>query len=195
MEEKNAEGTIGTRLRRLLAQRGQSIRDFTTASGVPYRTFQDYLADKAKPSSEQLARIALAGIDIHYVLTGRLSPRIANLQDAAIEAFGRIDLHNKPEAERNILADQSLVICLQEEAFNLVDTVIADKRAEGVQEFKTKNILNLYGEAVLVYLYAAMAMGALVADLRKHGVSTEQIMGLIRNAADARLQAMVRDKP
>jgi len=71
MQAESTEYTIGGRLRRLLRLRNQSIRDFSEATGIPYRTLQDYLAGKAKPGADQLGRIAAAGVDVNLLLTGK----------------------------------------------------------------------------------------------------------------------------
>jgi transcriptional regulator with XRE-family HTH domain len=71
MQAQSADNIIGGRLRRLLRMRGQSIREFSEIAGIPYRTLQDYLAGKAKPGAEQLARVAAAGLDVNFLLTGK----------------------------------------------------------------------------------------------------------------------------
>lgn len=78
--------SIGTRLRREILNRGyKNLTTFADAAGIPYRTLQDYVADKRIPGGAVLARMAEVGIDVAWVLTGRPPGSIS--VDAAVDAL------------------------------------------------------------------------------------------------------------
>lgn len=58
-------------MRSSIEGRGLSLASFSRLSGVPYRSVQDYVAGKSRPGFEQLAKFAVAGIDIGFILTGK----------------------------------------------------------------------------------------------------------------------------
>lgn len=68
-QEKTA--FVGQRLRLFIRAQGMSFREFERASGVPYKTLQQYLAGRRYPGGEHLARMAEVGLDINWLLTGR----------------------------------------------------------------------------------------------------------------------------
>jgi hypothetical protein len=80
--------TIGDRLRALLTDRHGAIREFSDATGIPYRTVQEYLASNNKPGADHLARMALAGADVHYLLTGRTPPTSFRFEKGAPDRAG-----------------------------------------------------------------------------------------------------------
>ena len=49
-----------------------SIREFSRRTEIPYRTLQDYLAGKRLPGAKRLARMSAFGVDLNWLLTGRL---------------------------------------------------------------------------------------------------------------------------
>jgi transcriptional regulator with XRE-family HTH domain len=76
MELENHQSSIGSRLRRFLAFAGLSIREFSKLAGIPYGTIQGYLADIRAPGAEHLAKMADVGLDLHWLVTGKLRPPI-----------------------------------------------------------------------------------------------------------------------
>ena len=68
---KDAHSTLGARLRGIIAFRRLSIASFAKRVAIPYRTLQNYLADKRKPAADHLVRLYRADIDILWLLTGR----------------------------------------------------------------------------------------------------------------------------
>ena len=67
----SAHSKLGARLRGIIAFRGLSIASFAKRAAIPYRTLQNYLADKRKPAADHLVRLYRADIDILWLLTGR----------------------------------------------------------------------------------------------------------------------------
>lgn len=61
---------IEGRLRLAIAARWPSMRAFAREAGIPYRSLQNYLRGEQLPGSEALARCALLGIDVNWLLTG-----------------------------------------------------------------------------------------------------------------------------
>ena len=55
----------------MVAARGQSLKRFAENVGIPYRSFQDYVAGKSRPGFEQLEKLSRGGLDIGYLLSGR----------------------------------------------------------------------------------------------------------------------------
>lgn len=71
MQEEYTELRAGDRLRASIEGRGWTLAVFSRLSGVPYRSIQDYVADKSKPGFDQLAKFADKGLDVQYILTGK----------------------------------------------------------------------------------------------------------------------------
>lgn len=63
--------TIGARLRGVIWFRREKITGFAASISTPYRTLQNYLRDERKPGPDHLARLAGAGVDIAWLVTGR----------------------------------------------------------------------------------------------------------------------------
>ena len=57
--------TLSRRLKWLTALRSENAKRFAEETGIPYRTLQDYIAEKSKPGADHLARIAEYGCDIN----------------------------------------------------------------------------------------------------------------------------------
>lgn len=66
---------LSNRLRHYVAWQGVSLTTFAATTGIPYRSLQDYVAGKRLPSGEQLIRLHEAGIDLNWLLTGKLTIR------------------------------------------------------------------------------------------------------------------------
>lgn len=71
MQEEYTELRAGGRLRASIEGRGWTLAVFSRISGIPYRSIQDYVADKSKPGFDQLAKFADKGLDVQYILTGK----------------------------------------------------------------------------------------------------------------------------
>lgn len=53
-----------------MAVRKISIVQLAHMTSIPYRTLQDYLADKSKPGTPHVMLLAQAGLEIHELLLG-----------------------------------------------------------------------------------------------------------------------------
>lgn len=101
--------TVGLRLRWLLELEGRSIKELSEASGIPYRTLQQYLSDNRKPGADHMVRFADAGIDLHWLLLGQ--------EEASLKLlFPRMEPIDGPLA-----ADSKLAVVFLDEAMKAVD--------------------------------------------------------------------------
>ena len=178
---ENVVSTVGGRLRRFLTFAGLSIRDFSKRTGVPYRTLQNYLAGNRLPDAEHLGRLAGAGIDINWLLTGELRPAMLPvLRDGAdaegIEAVG---------ADTELLARLSLVAQRD-----------ADGYAARILDRTGAPLRPSQGLAAIAYylrlrLRTAAGLARHIETLRRDGYSTELIVDILTGALPAALDAEV----
>lgn len=62
---------IGQRLNEILEVKDLKIRGFSEATGIPYRSAQNYLSGKQVPGAEALAKIhTRLGIDLNWLVCG-----------------------------------------------------------------------------------------------------------------------------
>lgn len=73
------QDSIGSRLRSLIDGQGVTIRAFSERCEIPYRTLQEYLVDKSKPGTDHLKRLAVAGVNINWLLTGSMETKMQEL--------------------------------------------------------------------------------------------------------------------
>ena len=81
--------TIGARLRSAISGQGYTLAAFAAESSIPYRTLQNYVADKRKPGADHLAKMLEAGVDMSWLLMGRERPLPS--ERAALDALSRGD--------------------------------------------------------------------------------------------------------
>ena len=102
--------TLGGRLRRLIAFRKQSIAAFATQASIPYKTLQNYLADRRKPSADHLIRLHRVRIDILWLLTGRCGPPLDDYlplgEEQPLAAFGEREFAESLIWQAALAADQ-----------------------------------------------------------------------------------------
>ena len=77
--------TPGARLREAIVARGRTLAAFAQEANIPYRTLQTYLSDHGKPGAEHLTRLLEAGIDVSWLLTGRVGPSVT--EQSALRAL------------------------------------------------------------------------------------------------------------
>ena len=102
--------TLGGRLRRLIAFRKQSIASFATQASIPYKTLQNYLADKRKPAADHLIRLYRVHIDIVWLLTGRCGPPLDDYlplgEEQSLAVFGEREFAESLIWQAALAADQ-----------------------------------------------------------------------------------------
>lgn len=108
--------TLGERLRAVIKQRGKTIRDFSDELGIQYRSMQRYLAGQSTPPAGDLARLAVAGVDVNWLLTGArpIAPALAHALRRA--GAGLITESIEQEAQ---LADNELLNVAWRQALDL----------------------------------------------------------------------------
>jgi transcriptional regulator with XRE-family HTH domain len=96
--KKEAESSIGTRIKSVRDDLGLSQGDMAAACGVSREMWGRYERGVAVPSAEVLARAAMHGADAVFVLTGmRSAPYVVDAFRRAAEATRAADV---PEADR-----------------------------------------------------------------------------------------------
>ena len=71
IQQMIAPTTIGARLRGVIEFRRERLSGFAAAVSIPYRTLQNHLRDERKPGPDHLGRLAGAGLDVVWLVTGR----------------------------------------------------------------------------------------------------------------------------
>lgn len=64
-------GSIGSRLREERERLGLNQSDFAVAAGTTRKSQFNYETDARRPDADYLASIAVAGVDVLYILTGQ----------------------------------------------------------------------------------------------------------------------------
>ena len=102
--------TLGMRLRGIIAFRKQSIASFATKAAIPYKTLQNYLADKRKPAADHLIRLHRARVDILWLLTGRCGPPLDDYlpvgEEQPLAVFGEREFADSLIWQAALAADQ-----------------------------------------------------------------------------------------
>lgn len=161
---------LADRLRRYIAFNGMTIREFEKTSGIPYRTLQDYLSDKRKPGADHLTRLAEIGVDVNWLLTGKLRDTI--LRGTVNNSLG--------EEDTNIVgADTELLLGIIDKAHELTERfkkVYSDKTEK---ELDVRTILGILAEYTRAMLTTAAAMAKNLEELREKGVSRDIVIDIL----------------
>ena len=178
--ESSDEGarTIAGRLRRFLDYRHDRITDFTQRSGLPYRSVLKYLAGQSTPSAEALARFALAGVNVHWLLTGKVAP------------LWPTDGREYEADDMPFLADQEFCGLALEEAL-----LVTEKQFE--KFYSDTSRMNHYGRSFVANLYTnylvilmgAARISAHVMDLRAKNVPVREIVRVVSAVLESEWKA------
>lgn len=96
--KKEAESSLGARIKSVREDLGLSQGDMAAACGVSREMWGRYERSVAVPNAEVLARAAMQGADAVFVLTGvRSAPEVVDAFRRAAEATRAADV---PEADR-----------------------------------------------------------------------------------------------
>jgi len=168
--------TIGMRLKRLAALRSQNAKQFAETTGIPYRTLQDYMADRRKPGAEHLAKLSENGCDVNWLLTGQfVNPSIM------AKEYG-FDIESDA-----VVADQDLLsklMTMSQEITDAINDAWIKKYGHSLTlEQLLKHLSSLYGQAIIV----AQGLEDQILILRKHGTRTNAIVEIIKSAILKRL--------
>lgn len=88
--------TIGTRLREARHALNMSQSEFGAAGGVLKNAQSAYETDKRSPDANYLARIALLGVDVNYVVTGQ---KFTESEVKLLELIKRLDTEQRSALE------------------------------------------------------------------------------------------------
>lgn len=167
--------TLGMRLRGVIAFRKQSIASFATNASIPYKTLQNYLADKRKPAADHLIRLYRARIDILWLLTGRCGPPLDDYlpvgEEQPVAVFGEREFADSLIWQAALAADQFHV------RFH-------KKTGEILRRLETEAVLS-----ELVQMYAARATG-LTDVIEKMGASDFSREDVVRVLVSASTEDM-----
>jgi len=89
--------TIGTRLREQRNQLGLSQTDLGAIAQVTKQTVYAWENDRTMPKAGELVRLAAAGVDVTYVLSGQRSGGMLNPEEAALVDNYR---NSSPDSQR-----------------------------------------------------------------------------------------------
>lgn len=181
MEGQNEGLDIGGRLRTLLELRGESLTRFAERSGVPYRTLQNHVAGKIKPSAEQLARFADAGIDLNFLLTGKRFRFKSAIPDNT----------DYPEEAYYMFSDPEITKAIEEKAREIVEEFLKSSFIVG-QAVSFQDLLDQYGNYIRHLAGALLKAQSIFADAKKHGMSVEGVAQTIMAISLERLAEEVR---
>ena len=157
--------TLGRRLRGVIAFRKQSIASFAAHASIPYKTLQNYLADKRKPAADHLIRLDRVRIDILWLLTGQCAPPLGDYlplgKEQPLAVFGEREFAESLIWQAALAADQ----------FHLR---YHEKTSELLRRFEAEAVLSEY-----VSMYAARAAG-LTDVIEKMGASDFLLEDVVR---------------
>ena len=161
----NLQTTLGTRLRGVIAFRKQSIASFAEGASIPYKTLQNYLADKRRPAADHLIRLYRVRIDILWLLTGRCGSPLGDYlplgKEQPLAVFG----------ERVFAESLIWRAAMATDQFHLR---YHEKTGELLRRFEAEAVLSEY-----VAMYAAKAAG--LADvIEKMGASDFLLEDVVR---------------
>jgi transcriptional regulator with XRE-family HTH domain len=179
MKKKRNTSTLGGRLRWFLAFRGESIREFADRTGLPYRSLQDYLADRRKPAADQLVLIGDAGVDIHWLLTGRIKP-LFGMEGADIEGT------------QLVCADLELTKATYWAAMDLTDAFSTRRIAAGRKPLSAVEVIDVAAVYCKAMIDTAGRMAETIEKLAAKGASRAEILdifvGAVANVSDATIE-------
>lgn len=161
--------SLGFRLRQFITLHGFNVREFSAAVGIPYRSIHEYLSDNRKPGADHLAQMAEFGVDIEWLLLGRVKP-------ALIFDFSKVE--GLQPLTGYIAADKELATYLLSDAIRLVD----EWRIENEEKRKVVPIGGLLASiwsVFQIYADAANRSSDNLENARKNRWPTERIGEMI----------------
>jgi transcriptional regulator with XRE-family HTH domain len=159
--------TVGQRLRWLLEIRGGSIKDLSDASGIKYGTLQQYLSDKRQPGASQLAGLAEAGIDLHWLLLGQQG----NTLKLAFDELKKL--------QGPLVADYELYDVFLRRALDTVDVFHGQWNKSRNKILSIHYLLHATWLVLSMYSDILEKISEKIIDLRKKGWSGEEIADFV----------------
>ncbi len=165
---------LGRRLRLFIELRGQSIPVFAEEKEIPARTLNHYIAGRRTPGTDNLLRLAAAGLDVDWLLTGRLRVGAPSL------------LAELDESESVVGADRQLLELLEVEACKAADAYTERRYARGGEALAARQILLVFNYylQIMVKMIGNKRPIPPVSHLRSIGIGTVVDMSKIIKPSD-----------
>lgn len=165
------ESYIGDQLRGFLRFRGLTIRAFSDSTGIPYRTLQDYLANKNRPGTAHMLAMARAGVDLNWLLLGSEDSRPA-FSATTLNDWG-LPSSSPLRGDRAFLAEMNRRIMI----------VVDDTNSAHVKRFGcSKSMHDMLLDYSKIWSLAARTieeMAQSLEDLSSRGVPAETIADIV----------------
>jgi hypothetical protein len=175
--------SIGQRLRLFLTTNRIAVSKFADACEIPARSMHNYLSGKTNPGAEHLARMGDHGVDLNWLLTGKM-PQLLTLSLGHVEGM-------KP-VSGIVAADRELATLLMKEAVDVVDAQI-----RGNPELVAK--LGAYGVVLSIWsafsCYATTFNGleGRLERARREGWKVADLVPMIASQIRERVEASLSD--
>jgi len=156
MKRKTHTDGTGARLRSFIEFRGRSIREFADEAHIPYRTLIDYLAGKRRPGVEHLVRLDAVGLDLTWLLTGRMGSGIGSViakYDAGVD-------------DSVVGADERFLELLKRQAFSEADAYVERRLARGAGALTTYQGMLVFSYYLSRMIRVAARMAEAIANSR-----------------------------
>lgn len=173
-EESAPDDAVRRRLRIFLELRGRSVPEFADETGIPASTLHHHLTGRSVPGGGHLIRMAAAGLDVDWLLTGRLRVGAPSL------------LAELDESESVVGADRQLLELLELEACKAADAYMERRRARGGEALTTRQTLRVfdYYLQIMVKMIGNKWPIPSVSRLRSIGIGTVVDMSKIIKPSD-----------
>jgi transcriptional regulator with XRE-family HTH domain len=146
-----------------------TIERFATETGIKRTTIQEYLAGKSKPSADALERIARAGVNVDWLLTGEVRPSI----------LAALPLFENARPVRGVLAeDPELGLVVLSRALEKMNDW-AQQSAEIDRKINFSRMLEVTWRLFLQFAQNAERQRETIIRVRQEGGSPETVAGFV----------------
>lgn len=159
-----------------------SVSRFSEEFGIPRRTAHQYLSGKSKPGSDHLASLASRGLNIEWLLTGKINPQLV------------FDLSRVTEllpVSGIILSDPDISNAFMRDAVELIDELVrenSDLAAAAGFLGLVKSVWWIFSK----YAEAAEMHAERIEQARRDGWTADEIVGLITGLLRESLRKAIR---
>jgi hypothetical protein len=181
-KKKASPSPTSRRLRAIIERRADTIRAFADELKIPYPTLQNYLLRSRPPHAEHLAKLALAGIDLNWLLTGRQS------QVPILAAAGIRELRGwEPTEEEALLyADSGLLNMLWQKALELADEFHLRHLDRGEKPLALIDLLTVAGHYYLLMIKVVAGTRERMTELLEAGVKPLEYIAIVAESLGPR---------
>lgn len=176
--------TLGSRLRQFVTLNGLNVREFSKAVDIPYRSVHEYLSDNRKPGADHLAQMASFGIDVEWLLLGKIKTALV---------FDFKDIGEFKPLTGYIAADKDLAHYLLMDAMKIIDQWRLDEENKG-KVIPLGGLIASIWSVFQIYTDAANRSADTLENARKNRWPTEKlgemIVSLLHDPIRDRLKIM-----